>query len=145
MELLSRTNIFISIVLLHFLLSCDNESKNISPKKIIIDPNPTSEMAMLMRNMTNQLDSLKIIFDNNLNPDEVVLNFDLIHTKKTTDQSFNQAHIKPMSEAFDYSVKIFNDLPSKKNYNTIINNCVNCHQLSCQGPLVKINKLILKK
>lgn len=144
MELLSRNSIFISILLFQFLLSCNNGKNNISPKKIIIDPNPTSEMAILMRTMTNQLDSLKIIFENNLNPDEVVLNFDLIHTKKTTDRSFNQAHIKPMSEAFDYSVKIFNNNQSKKNYNNIINNCANCHQQSCQGPLVKIHKLIIK-
>ncbi len=144
MELLSRTNIFISILLFHFLLSCNNGKDNVSIKKIIIDPNPTSEMAMLMRTMTSQLDSLKSIFDNNLSTDEFVLNFDLIHTKKTTDRSFNQAHIKPMSEAFDYSVKIFNNNQSKKNYNNIINNCVNCHQQSCQGPLVKIHKLIIK-
>jgi hypothetical protein len=144
MESLLRISSFTIIVLCILFLSCSNESKNISQTKIIIDPNPTSEMAMLMRNMTNQLDSLKNNFENNLNTENALLNFDLIHTKKTTDRSFDQAHIKPMSEAFDYSVKVFNRSPIKKNYNAIVNNCVNCHQLSCQGPLVKIHKLIIR-
>jgi hypothetical protein len=144
MESLLRISSFTIIVLCILFLSCSNESKNISQTKIIIDPNPTSEMAMLMRNMTNQLDSLKNNFENNLNTENALLNFDLINTKITTDRSFDQPHIKPMSEAFDYSVKVFNRSPIKKNYNAIVNNCVNCHQLSCQGPLVKIHKLIIR-
>ena len=34
--------------------------------------------------------------------------------------------------------------PNIINYNSIINNCISCHQLSCQGPLMKINKLSIK-
>ncbi|MFL2589254.1 MAG: hypothetical protein ACJ0QS_04220 [Parvicellaceae bacterium] len=49
-----------------------------------------------------------------------------------------------MSIAYDYAVGEFNKDPSIKNYSSIINNCSSCHQLSCQGPLVKINKLMIK-
>ena len=50
----------------------------------------------------------------------------------------------PMSQAFHFVVNEFNKDPNIINYNSIINNCISCHQLSCQGPLMKINKLTIK-
>ena len=102
-------------------------------------------MSQLMREMTSKLDTIKVKMESNIIIDQNQLNFPLIHTKNVTDSSFVQTHIKPMSIAFDYSVKEFNINPTRSNYNAIINNCKNCHHLSCQGPLMKINKLILKE
>ena len=69
---------------------------------------------------------------------------DLIHEQNVTDSSFNKPHIKPMSNAFNYTINEFNKNPNISNYNAIINNCKSCHQLSCQGPLMKINKLSIE-
>ena len=76
--------------------------------------------------------------------DKNLLKFDLIHEQNVTDSSFSKPHIKPMSNAFNYSINEFNKNPNISNYNAIINNCKSCHQLSCQGPLMKINKLSIE-
>ena len=125
------------------LLSC-SLSNNKNKPSVIIDPNPTSEMAQLMREMTTELDKIKIRLEKNETLDNNLLNFALIHEAEVTDISFNKPHIMPMSQAFHFVVNEFNKDPNIINYNSIINNCISCHQLSCQGPLMKINKLTIK-
>ena len=122
---------------------CNNRSKNTS-SKVIIDPNTTSEMAQLMRDMTHTLENLKSKLESKEKIDKNLLKFDLIHEQNVTDSSFNKPHINPMSNAFNYTINEFNKNPNISNYNAIINNCKSCHQLSCQGPLMKINKLSIE-
>ena len=133
----------IGIILL-ILTGCVNKTSSEDFPKVILDPNPTSEMAQQMREMTKELEAIKIKLEKNENLGENLLNFELIHHQQVTDSSFNKPHIEPMSIAYDYAVGEFNKDPSVKNYSSIINNCSSCHQLSCQGPLVKINKLMIK-
>jgi hypothetical protein len=133
----------IGIILL-ILTGCVNKTSSVDFPKVILDPNPTSEMAQQMREMTKELEAIKIKLEKNETLGENLLNFELIHQQQVTDSSFNKPHIEPMSIAYDYAVGEFNKDPSIKNYSSIINNCSSCHQLSCQGPLVKINKLMIK-
>ena len=134
---------YIGIILL-VLTGCLNKTPSEDSQKVIIDPNPTSEMAQQMREMTKELEAIKIKLEKNETLGKNLLNFELIHQQQVTDSSFNKPHIEPMSIAYDYAVGEFNKDPSIKNYSSIINNCSSCHQLSCQGPLVKINKLMIK-
>ena len=124
-----------------FIIGCKNKVDSITKVKVIIDPNPTSEMAQQMRDMNLDLEKIKSRLENNELLRKDLLNFKLIHKQKVTDISFNKIHIEPMSKSFAYSVEKFNREPDIKNYSMIINNCISCHNLSCQGPLVKINKL----
>ena len=133
----------IGIILL-ILTGCVNKTSSEDFPKVILDPNPTSEMAQQMREMTKELEAIKIKLEKNEILGENLLNFELIHHQQVTDSSFNKPHIEQMSIAYDYAVGEFNKDPSIKNYSSIINNCSSCHQLSCQGPLVKINKLMIK-
>ena len=133
----------IGIILL-ILTGCVNKTSSENFPKVILDPNPTSEMAQQMREMTKELEAIKIKLEKNETLGKNLLNFELIHQQQVTDSSFNKPHIEPMSIAYDYAVGEFNKDPSIKNYSSIINNCSSCHQLSCQGPLVKINKLMIK-
>ena len=133
----------IGIILL-ILTGCVNETPTKHSPKVILYPNPTSEMAQQMREITKELEAIKIKLEKNETLGKNLLNFELIHQQQVTDSSFNKPHIEPMSIAYDYAVGEFNKDPSVKNYSSIINNCSSCHQLSCQGPLVKINKLMIK-
>tara|TARA_Y100000768_G_C23962089_1_gene675935 strand:- start:185 stop:604 length:420 start_codon:yes stop_codon:yes gene_type:complete len=133
----------IGIILL-IITGCINKTPSRDTPKVIIDPNPTSEMAQQMREMSKELEAIKIKLEKNETLGQNLLNFELIHHQQVTDSSFNKPHIEPMSIAYDYAVEEFNKDPSIKNYSSIINNCSSCHQLSCQGPLVKINKLMIK-
>lgn len=135
---MKKTIYFIPLIL---LLNCSTEET--SEKKVIIDPNPTSEMAQLMRDMTNELASIRERLINEEDLDQNLLNFALIHEQEVTDPSFQKPHIQPMSEAYAYAVETFNENPTKSNYSAIINNCLSCHQLSCPGPVVRIKKLKL--
>jgi hypothetical protein len=130
------TYIIISLI----LVSCDGDQS--FNNKVIINPNPSSEMAVLMRKMSMELELIKPKLENaeNLN----LLHFDSIHLHKTTDNSFNQPHIKSMSSSFAISLSKFNKNPSKANYSSIINNCLNCHQQSCPGPISRINRLLIE-
>jgi hypothetical protein len=132
----------IYIVSLLLFWSCNNTTTEKS-SQIIIDPNPTSEMAQLMRDMTLKLEDIKTSIENNEVLGENQLDFALIHNQKATDSSFVKPHIKTMSESFAYAIEQFNNEPNSSNYSTIINNCLSCHQLSCPGPVVRINQLKL--
>ena len=131
-------------IFLLILTGCVNKTSSEDSPKVILDPNPTSEMAQQMREMTKELEAIKIKLEKNEALGKNLLNFELIHHQQVTDSSFHKPHIEPMSIAFHYAVGEFNKEPSIKNYSSIINNCSSCHQLSCQGPLVKINKLMIK-
>lgn len=133
--------LYIASLLLFY--NCSNPSTEKS-SQIIIDPNPTSEMAQLMRDMTLKLEGIKTAIENNEVLDKNQLDFALIHNQKATDSSFVKPHIKPMSESFAYAIEQYNKEPNSSNYSTIINNCLSCHQLSCPGPVVRINQLKLK-
>lgn len=132
----------IYILSLFLIWNCSNPTTEKS-SQIIIDPNPTSEMAQLMRDMTLKLEEIKTAIENNEVLNENQLDFALIHNQKATDSSFVKPHIKPMSESFAYAIEQFNNEPNSSNYSTIINNCLSCHQLSCPGPVVRINQLKL--
>ena len=122
------------------LVSCDGDQS--FNNKVIINPNPSSEMAVLMRKMSMELELIKPKLERaeNLN----LLYFDSIHLHKTTDNTFDQPYIKSMSSSFAISLSKFNKNPSKGNYSLIIKNCLNCHQQSCPGPISRINNLLIE-
>ena len=128
-------------IICFILLSCNSSDSEI--KRTIIDPNDASEMALLMRQMSDDLDIIK---NKILNGEDIIgdqLQFSQIHKMKTTDESFLSEGLNQMSIGFDLVVNNFNENPSRDNYNTIVNNCIGCHKGMCPGPLSRINNLIL--
>lgn len=110
----------------------------------IIDPNDTSEMALLMRDMFFQLEEIKqkILLGEDIAQEQ--LSFELIHTQTPTDESFLKEGLVPMSTAYAYSVDAFNKEPSSNNFSSIVNNCMSCHRQLCPGPLERIDNLIIE-
>ena len=101
-------------------------------------------MALLMREMANQLEDIKSKIEQGEDISKTELDFALIHNQKPTDQSFLKEPIVDMSNSYAYAISSFNQDPSKENYQSIINNCINCHQISCPGPMSRIKKLKIK-
>ena len=99
-------------IFLLILTGCVNKTSSEDSPKIIMDPNPTSEMAQQMREMTKELEAIKIKLEKNEALGKNLLNFELIHHQQVTDSSFNKPHIEPMSIAFHYAVGEFNKEPS---------------------------------
>ena len=110
----------------------------------ITDPNDTSEMALLMRDMFERLQVIKDKIENNENLSEEQLSFAIIHSQEATDSSFIKEGLVGMSESYSRIINQFNNYPSKENYKSIVNTCINCHISMCPGPLERIDNLILK-
>ena len=67
-----------------------------------------------------------------------------IHSQEATDSSFIKEGLVPMSEGYSRIINQFNNYPSKENYKSIVNTCINCHISMCPGPLERIDNLITK-
>jgi hypothetical protein len=132
--------IIISVILL--FAACQQKEEKVT--QTIIDPNNTSEMALLMRDMFLQLEEVKnkIILGEDISKEQ--FNFELIHKQTPTDESFLKEGMESMSSAYAYSVQIFNEAPSSKSFSSIVNNCMSCHTMLCPGPLERIDNLLLE-
>lgn len=126
-----------SIVFLAFLLGC-----NPSPKAIT-DPNETSEMALMMRQLYDDMVVLKKELELGNTLKEKQLSFAPIHLHSPTDSSFIKPSFMESSAAFSKAVQLFNVDPSEATYRGIVMGCVTCHQALCPGPLVRIDNLVL--
>ena len=124
-----------------FLSACINSKEE---PVTIIDPNDTSEMALLMRDMFEKLEVIKDKIENNEDLSKEQLSFAAIHLQEVTDSSFIKEGLVPMSEWYIRIINQFNNHPTKENYKSIVNSCINCHISMCPGPLERIDNLILK-
>ena len=129
------------IISVLFFSACINNNED---PTIITDPNDTSEMALLMRDMFERLEVIKDKIENNENLSEEQLSFASIHSQEATDSSFIKVGLVPMSEGYSRIINQFNNQPSKENYKSIVNSCINCHISMCPGPLERIDNLILR-
>ena len=128
------------IISVLFFSGCINNNED---PTIITDPNDTSEMALLMRDMFERLEVIKDKIENNENLSEEQLSFAIIHSQEATDSSFIKEGLVGMSESYSRIINQFNNYPSKENYKSIVNSCINCHISMCPGPLERIDNLIL--
>jgi hypothetical protein len=110
----------------------------------ITDPNDSSEMTLLMRDMFERMEVIKDKIENNEDLSKEQLSFANIHSQEATDSSFIKEGLVPMSEVYSRIINQFNNYPSKENYKSIVNTCINCHISMCPGPLERIDNLILK-
>ena len=134
--------VLLFIFLSAIVTSCIQQDKEI--KQAILDPNETSEMAILMREMFAQLDVIKSKIETGEDISHEQLQFVAIHKTETTDESFLTEGLTSMSIGFDLIVTSFNEDPSESNYKSIVNTCISCHQGMCPGPLERIDNLILE-
>ena len=114
-------------------------------QQTIIDPNDSSEMALMMRDMFLKLNDIKSKIQSGQDISYEQLRFSIIHESEATDNSFLNNGLTLMSKAFEQKVIDFNNYPSVQNYTEIVNNCISCHQGMCPGPLQRIDNLILEE
>ena len=112
----------------------------------ILYPNNDSELTLLMRDMYDYYDSLKVNIEKGDIPSEF-RNFSEIHQAVATQPSKSESPLfKVMSTVYLESADRLNANNSNtaEIFNTMIDNCMNCHQQMCPGPMVKIKKLYVK-
>jgi cytochrome c556 len=109
----------------------------------------TSELAGLMRKMyEDNLDIGKEIAKGNL-PKSFPEDFKTIHTAKATNPEELDATFDALAKEYIKNMEAItaaeNQMEATKAYNSMIGTCASCHQIYCQGPLAKINKMRIKE
>ncbi len=131
-------------------VSCSDSSNKTSKEeencsKTIKDPNDVKPMALMMRTMANDCDSMRLKINNGKTVDSVQYPLMPFWAAEPTDSSvleplyFNNA--KQFAAAWRQLMSSKEN--QKENYTAVINNCVNCHSSYCSGPLRRIKKLPL--
>ena len=149
----SFTLIFLSFV----LFACSGEeqkaentdTKKEQPQKAdtaaseIVDAK-TSRLTMEMRAMEQQMKWLRSQIDSNEQwNSDVFIDFHKIDTLQATEAGINQGErFRNFSAAFrgEYS-KLIHEKQTREQFSLVVQECVNCHQVYCTGPIPRIKKL----
>lgn len=127
----------VSVLILTLNTSCGDKPKS-------LNPNGDSELALLMREMYEDGMKTKQQLLDGKQP-EVHVKYKNIHTAKATESLTVAApDFKAFATAYEIAVDSFIAATSANKvdaYQTMVNTCMNCHQIVCPGPKVKIKHL----
>jgi hypothetical protein len=113
-----------------------------------VNPNGDSELSLLMREMMRSADSMKTVIKAGNSPDKFPDAFLKIHTAKPTDNDTKHASYDAFATNYIDNLQLLCRSPKTaavKNYNAVVNSCINCHNEHCPGPIKTIEKLFLKE
>jgi hypothetical protein len=141
-------NILKSTLIIFFLnltlASCaDNAKKNIASQKPL-NPNGDSELALLMRDMYDEALSVKKQIKNGEDIEITLNHEDILTAHATEPEKANSAEFKAFAKSYLQTIeniKLSSPEERLDHYNSMVTNCIACHQTLCPGPLVRINKL----
>ncbi len=105
-----------------------------------------SELTLLMRDMFEYYDSLKVNIENGEIP-ENIKDFNEVHSAVSTEPSKAKSELyKAMASVYQESADRLknNEIDMPKAFNLMVDNCMNCHKQMCPGPMVRIKKLYLE-
>jgi len=146
------TRIFLALAFIAvFVYACSSSETEASADstqvcKKPLNPNGDSELAILMREMANWTDSCKAAILSSRPMPEAPADLNTLTTAKRTDETIDASLFNSLASLYQGQVVAFNnatDADRKDLYNSMVNGCAGCHKNFCQGPLVRINKLIL--
>lgn len=130
--------------------ACNTQEKSCAsgssiPKKII-NPNGDSELALLMRAMYDEADKMK---QQLAKGDAVSLSIDhdkILTAHATEPEKAGSEMYKAFAANYLQSIERLKTGPNEQIpglYTQMVQQCKNCHQELCPGPLVRIQKLML--
>ena len=125
----------VTILIIGCIAACQQNPKAIK------DPNDTSEMALAMREMYDELLVVKKDIEGNKLISGKSFDFSPIHSLEATDSSFIKSGFNESSIVFSRAVDLFSEAPSVEGYRAIVMGCTSCHKALCPGPLVRIENL----
>ncbi|HEY4797830.1 MAG TPA: hypothetical protein VII99_02025 [Bacteroidia bacterium] len=115
-------------------------------EKKSLNPNGDSELALLMRKMASQTESLKVSLYKKENIGAYPSDYEKMLTATPTDSTLNRTLFNGFATDYLSKVKIFYSSPDTlqiKNYNLMVNSCITCHRNFCNGPLKRIKKMLI--
>ncbi len=121
----------------------ENSETNTNSESEMYQP---SELASLMRAMYEDNLKIKADIEKGIVPTTFPEDFYNIHTAKATDPSEINATFKSFADLYLTNMHEITDSDSTtvvKAFNNMVNTCISCHQIYCQGPIPKIKKLYI--
>lgn len=123
--------------------ACSNENGAASKP---LNPNGDSELALLMRQMFEDGERVRQQIEKG-EAVSIQVDFEQIMTAKATDPKKMQGPEFPhFAASYVEAMKALRDAPqaeAQERYTAMVATCMNCHEQSCPGPLVRIKKLVL--
>ena len=111
-----------------------------------VNPNGDSELALLMRDMFEESDSLKqlVVEGQQLSG---LKKYQDIHSAIPTDPTVTGPVFEAFAEAYINSIKALetSDSTTVFNFNHMVDQCMNCHTEFCPGPKKRIKKLYIDR
>ena len=151
--------LFVLAALFALAVACSNETPaaktdSAASCKKPLNPNGDSELALLMRKLAGWNESTKALLEKGGPLTEEQLtppsDYNTIFTAKKTDPSIDQELFNSMARHYVSQVEQFRTSGTDratqvKNFNSMVNACVSCHENFCGGPLKRINKMFVKE
>lgn len=109
-------------------------------------PNQDKPMALMMRQMADNAQKMKNKLEADEKIDAAEFPFIRFHLVEPTDPNVLQPQFYENARTFQEAHKALVNAPQAKQkemYTAYINQCINCHQTYCSGPLKRIRKLVL--
>jgi hypothetical protein len=108
-----------------------------------VNPNGSSELALLMRDMTSFSEQMRGAVLHDSLP-AFPAGFRRIHAATPTDPEVRGDVFDGHADLYLSALKKLYDEPVTSridNYNNLISTCVSCHENFCRGPIKRINKM----
>jgi hypothetical protein len=157
-----KRSIFLFSVLAAAVSACAPEKKDPAPSAVTVqqaadsnkvctkplNPNGDSELAVLMRRMTAFTDSLQKKITGGSPIGDYPKTFEHILTARPTDSAMNRAVFTGFANAYLEKLKrlYFTETSDRTvPYNNVVKSCITCHENFCQGPIKRIQKMLVKE
>ena len=132
----------LSLLILFILaISCSERSKS---SKKIINPNGDSELALLMREMFDDMEELKSRIENEQPISSLLGHENILTAHATQPEKAASAEYQAFAKTYLNTVEALRKAEPEKAkglYDVLVLNCEACHKELCPGPLVRIEKL----
>lgn len=113
-----------------------------------INPNGTSELAALMRQLADFAEANRQRLESNQAPAAWPDDVNKLLSAQATDAEIKGPHYDAFAHDFIATARRFNETvanpaESRLRHNAVVGACVSCHEQACAGPLVRIKKLMV--
>ena len=142
------------LIIIVFLNSCVNNNNSQSVKSEVdtlknnaqnqvLDPHQPKPMALMMRLMADNADSMKAKLARGESLDSLQFPFIRFYLVQATDESVKEPQFYENAKQYQAAHNAIFTHPKeqKKYYNLMIGKCISCHENYCSGPLKRIRKM----
>lgn len=131
-----------------FTMACNDTQKEcpgvVQSGRRVINPNGDSELALLMREMYDELEQARQHVEKGESFSYQVDHQKILTAKATEPEKAASEEYKAFADVYLQNVQALQSGSHPKFgvlYKNVVNSCVNCHKELCPGPIVKIQKL----